>query len=250
MAGAYDIIHSPPPPYASTTAQWGGRPYTAGIPNLAPQPWTGYANVESTIVIDEAALAKQILEGDWSDLKPAAWRVPGPLESGVFDRPEPVVYPMGVGGGTGGEGFISYEDVEPEFLPGHDRRPVPTDWDEFYEDYIDLNPEDDVAHDWGHTARQIATGLFNGGSSNAGPYDVGYDVLRGDFLPTSTGMGGGQAPPAKVTVDTRTGKVTPCRRARRKPLLTCTDLNTLAALKTIVGGGQALNFAVMKAVRR
>ncbi len=40
-----------------------------------------------------------------------------------------------------------------------------------------------------------------------------------------------------------------CRR-RRPRLLTPTDLSDLAALKTITGGGQALNFAVMKAVRR
>ena len=40
------------------------------------------------------------------------------------------------------------------------------------------------------------------------------------------------------------------KRRRRRPLLTPTDLNTLAALKTITGNNDALKFAVMKAVRR
>lgn len=40
------------------------------------------------------------------------------------------------------------------------------------------------------------------------------------------------------------------RRRRRRRLLTPTDLGDLAALKTLVGNGDALKFAVMKAVRR
>lgn len=57
-------------------------------------------------------------------------------------------------------------------------------------------------------------------------------------------------PPAQVIVDTRTGQVKPCRRKRRRRLLTPTDLSDLAALKTITGNNDALKFAVMKAVRR
>lgn len=60
----------------------------------------------------------------------------------------------------------------------------------------------------------------------------------------------GGAPPRQVTVDTFTGKVTPCRRRRRRRLLTPTDLSDLAALATIVGKGDALKLAVTKAVRR
>lgn len=75
--------------------------------------------------------------------------------------------------------------------------------------------------------------IYNPGMSFAGP------------------QGGSVAPgPAKVVVDTRTGAVTKCNRRRRRRLLTSTDINDLAALKAIVGGGQAMNLAVAKAVRR
>jgi len=62
--------------------------------------------------------------------------------------------------------------------------------------------------------------------------------------------GGAGTPPSKVTVDTRTGQVTKCRRRRRRRLLTASDLSDLASLKAIVGGGAAMNAAVVKAVRR
>lgn len=62
---------------------------------------------------------------------------------------------------------------------------------------------------------------------------------------------GGPGPmPAEVTVNTRTGQVKPCRRRRRRRLLTPTDLSDLAALAAVVGKGDALKLAVAKAVRR
>ncbi len=83
------------------------------------------------------------------------------------------------------------------------------------------------------------------------------DIIQGQQV------GGGMAPPAQlsyagvpaalpaqVTVDTRTGQVKPCRRRRRRRLLTPTDLSDLAALSAIVGKGDALKLAVAKAVRR
>lgn len=95
---------------------------------------------------------------------------------------------------------------------------------------------------------------------------TGIDLIQGQ-IPGTPGYGGGggagfgggggnypvdpgpMTPPQKVTVDTRTGKITPCRRRRRRRLLTASDINDLAALKAIVGGGQAMNLAVAKAVR-
>lgn len=63
-------------------------------------------------------------------------------------------------------------------------------------------------------------------------------------------VGGGAAVPSTVTVNTRTGEVTKCKRRRRRRLLTSSDLSDLASLKAIVGGGAAMNAAVVKAVRR
>jgi len=60
----------------------------------------------------------------------------------------------------------------------------------------------------------------------------------------------GPVAPRTLTYDTQTGQLKPCRRRRRRRLLTPTDLSDLAALATIVGKGDALKLAVTKAVRR
>lgn len=83
--------------------------------------------------------------------------------------------------------------------------------------------------------------------------DLGSSWLQtGSVLPGIQQNLSGPAPtvPTTVTVDTRTGKVTPCKRRRRRRLLTSSDLQDLAALATIVGKGDALKMAVAKAVRR
>ncbi len=66
----------------------------------------------------------------------------------------------------------------------------------------------------------------------------------GNVIPT---IAGGMTSSADLV---RQGFCPPPRRRRRRRLLTPTDLADLASLKTITGGGQALNFAVLKAVRR
>lgn len=52
---------------------------------------------------------------------------------------------------------------------------------------------------------------------------------------------------AKICLSTNV--ITPLRRRRRRKLLTSSDLNQLAALKAIIGGGAGLNAAVVKAMR-
>lgn len=64
--------------------------------------------------------------------------------------------------------------------------------------------------------------------------------------PTSTGDQCGNR--RYVTLDRETGKIS-CKRRRRRRLLTNRDLADLASLKTITGGGAALNAAVIRAVR-
>lgn len=92
----------------------------------------------------------------------------------------------------------------------------------------------------------------------SGAIDIAQGQIPGIGGPSQSFAGpplgqvnGAAAPPAKVTVDTRTGKVTHCNRRRRRRLLTPTDLADLAALQTLVGkGSDAMRYAVMKAVRR
>lgn len=121
----------------------------------------------------------------------------------------------------------------------------PTDWD--WETWDRENPgqtglpetdgESTVAVDWGGLANlgiDFLQGQVTGPQSFAGPSTMGTPAPL----------------PAQVTVDTRTGQVKPCRRRRRRRLLTPTDLSDLAALSAIVGKGDALKLAVAKAVRR
>lgn len=101
----------------------------------------------------------------------------------------------------------------------------------------------------GNSFWDIASGVVdliqgqNPGGSMRPALPAGTQVQS--FLPAQTVQ-----QPAKVTVDTRTGQVTSCKRRRRKRLLTPTDLSDLAALAAIVGKGDALKMAVAKAVRR
>lgn len=55
--------------------------------------------------------------------------------------------------------------------------------------------------------------------------------------------------PATVTVDTRTGKVTPCRRRRRKPLLTQADYNMILQIAQLPNN-QNTRIALAKGVAR
>ena len=103
-----------------------------------------------------------------------------------------------------------------------------------------------MAIDWGDIIYGAGTGIL-GGLTGQGPSGFAgpSPVVRPALPPGPAGM------PAQVTVDTRTGQIKPCRRRRRRRLLTPTDLSDLAALQALVGkGSSSLNMAVAKAVRR
>lgn len=100
-----------------------------------------------------------------------------------------------------------------------------------------------MAFDWGSAASGFID-ILQGQQVGGGAQQSFVGPLSSP-LPTAPGV------PAQVTVDTRTGKVTPCRRRRRRRLLTPTDMADLASLQTLVGkGSDAMKFAVTKAVRR
>lgn len=78
--------------------------------------------------------------------------------------------------------------------------------------------------------------------------DVGSEYIRAKYQPAFTIPGtnydiSGDIP--FIDIDQK-----PKRRRRRRRLLTATDLNDLALLKTLTGNNAAFNAAVVKAVRR
>lgn len=107
---------------------------------------------------------------------------------------------------------------------------------------IEQAENEEMATDWG-AILSGAVDIFQGQTVGGG---------GGNFVPSGPGgfANTGGSMPSTVTVNTQTGKVTPCRRRRRRRLLTPTDLSDLAALATIVGKGDALKLATVKAVRR
>ncbi len=141
---------------------------------------------------------------------------------------------------------------KPTYYPGDNPDPMPGDvappiFQEVILDPVDIPEVEDVAIDWGQIAGSIVGGYldpFGAGAATSSFFN------QPAALVAAPGGGNVAAPPARVTVDTRTGAVTVCRRRRRRRLLTSSDLADIAALKAIIGGGAALNSAVVKAVRR
>ncbi len=183
----------------------------------------------------------------------------------VFTRPEParpVVVPRAV---------VIVEDVATEverhpegdfpagsiFAPGQAWGVEPHD--------LDTAPNQEPPMSvWG----DIFTGVVDTlqGQPWGGVQQQQFNAMGPAFVASSTQIPGGAAalPPSAaplmngtandcgnrryVTLDRQTGKIT-CKRRRRRRLLTNRDLADLASLKTITGGGAALNAAVIRAVR-
>ncbi len=121
-----------------------------------------------------------------------------------------------------------------------------------------------MAHDWGHLIRGGISEFFGIGE----PQNTTFNAMGPAFAAspgTTIPSGSAALPPSAaplmvngtgdncgnrryVTLDRTTGKIT-CKRRRRRRLLTNRDLADLASLKTITGGGAALNAAVIRAVR-
>lgn len=165
------------------------------------------------------------------------------------------------------EAVVSEEMV---FEPQNEwyRDTKPTDWERVYDEYVVLNPpeeEIEVAIDWGTliggVANQyVATRYAPPSGLAAQPVDVSgfgntVNVQPPVAAPRSAVMQSGSCstcPPgspryAKICL--ATNEITPLRRRRRRRLLTAGDLSDIASLKAIVGGGAALNAAVVKAMK-
>jgi len=121
-----------------------------------------------------------------------------------------------------------------------------------------------MAHDWGHTARQIAGNLFGGGNGGGSVYEPT------GFVPALTPSGGISGPPETLqtmsstnancgtgcnaprylTYDCRTGQFSPKRRRRRPKLLTNSDQAALGVIVAMFGKGAAAQIALAAAVKR
>ena len=129
-------------------------------------------------------------------------------------------------------------------------------------------PDDaNVAIDWGSvfggvaesyvTARYAPSpvrGLVAGPAVAAQPSQSGF--INQYTAPAGPVMAGGNGcatcptgSPRYSKICNATGEVSPLRRRRRRRLLTAGDLSDIASLKAIVGGGAALNAAVVKAMK-
>ncbi len=130
-----------------------------------------------------------------------------------------------------------------------------TDWEAETRRIYDANPEwgdlpkqpneeEEMAQiDWGDVITGVAGQIFNPQpqtSFTPAPYP---------FMPTGPGGFGGPGVSTPGTYIDKHGNLCK-RRRRRRRLLTPTDLSDLAALATIVGKGDALKLATVKAVRR
>ncbi len=185
------------------------------------------------------------------------------IAAGILANQGPIV--NGVGDDTSSmeqaSGDIAVVPViDPEFettttvyeeAPGgiYDVDRAPTDWDAVYDQYVILNQpevpvpvfqepvpprdapvwqgsipgksqeESDVALDWGE--------IIGGALGTMSTQFIGPQQAPGPMSYVAA------PPPARVTVDTRTGKVTACKRRRRRKLLTESDFNVLLRVATL-----------------
>ena len=130
------------------------------------------------------------------------------------------------------EGSI-YEDWDTE----------PTDWDQVYADFVDLNRGEITTPDPYEPDRQQPISI---GVDMPDIWDIGRglidifddDAIPGTVQPHTFAPGvpasAGGTMPQTVTVNTRTGAVTPgCKRRRRRRLLTESDFNDLMRISTL-----------------
>ncbi len=136
------------------------------------------------------------------------------------------------------------------FAPGQiwGDRP-PENWPDVYERYENAGGTE-VAVDWGQVFGGAAQQVIQGWMGPSSPGGItGTGLVGGGAGGGMTVPGGPGYVPPKVTVDTRTGRVTVCRRRRRRALLTEGDFNDLMRIGTLPNT-QNVRVALAKAVGR
>lgn len=224
------------------------RPYSASSYSVSETPWAAPgANTSSPFFGIPILDALGQIAAAWFDPVPniQAARIPGvpvPLpgsEAGVLVGESaghaPVVQeqsPYLEGGQVINPDYAPAETVfeeEAYFEPWNEwyRGTGDTDWGRVYDQYVVLNQpeEESVLFDW------ITDSVSTIGELGQ---DVGWwggNQVTSPVMPPGSQYG--PPLPTKVTVDTRTGKITKCKRRRRRKLLTESDFNVLLRVATL-----------------
>ncbi len=182
------------------------------------------------------------------DIPPPSQWLPGPLPVLPPIRPGPVERrPSQVSAPTAWPEFEIEEFPEGDYPKGSIFAPGGV-WGQPAEQHdLDATPEDQEMADWGWIGDIVD--VLQGQVPGGGPITTQpYFPPQPSYLAPVTGIPGGYpaTPPSAAPVLDRYGR--PCRRRRRRRLLTNSDLKDLAALKTITGNNDALKMAVTKAV--
>ncbi len=201
--------------------------------------------------------------GEYDPLKPAVWGVPGPLESGVFDKP--VETPVTVNAAPAPVPVFEGE-YGPPWAPGEERTtgPAPATADESRASTGSVLEGDTMAVDWGEFAEAQVQGLIRGFTGVGGPpvysVPVGFAGPSPGAVPApittppgAGGGGGGLCPtdscgPRYLTYDCKTGTFTHRRRRRRGKLLTNEQFNDVLKIGTLPNK-EAVRIALAKAIK-
>ncbi len=251
-------------PIIDTISDWGWSLLPQFPGSIRPSPSSGAPPRPS----EPEVVRQPPVSVVWED--PGGW-----IESETTYVPPVLARPVGTGGAEVRRETVIVDDVATE-VERHEEGDFPAGsifapgqaWEPVYDSYPG---EPEVAIDWGGIidwgldtlAGQQPWQTFGAGAVGA-PSTMSFaapnfPVPTPSGVPgqptTITGYTGGRAVTGDncgnrryVTLDRETGKIS-CKRRRRRRLLTNRDLADLASLKTITGGGAALNAAVIRAVR-
>lgn len=238
--------------------EWGNFAEAAGYTAFVAYPGSEYTIIppQSQVFGDWGSVLAGAL-GSIYDIITGSGRSPTIPSASIPTLPDAPVWIGGIGTPTASyPGDLS---EEPEFIPGsiyEQNRQPETDWEEVYRQYqilnenpttqIDEYEESEVAIDWGGLAN-LGIDFLQGQYAGVPPQQnfVGANPAPG--LPAPSSMP--TATPRTVTIDTVTGKITACKRRRRRRLLTEGDFNDLMRISTLPGN-QNVRIALAKSIGR
>lgn len=198
----------------------------------------------------------------------------GPLAAGIFLPPVDIFSESDVFGPAIAEGSEAeweetvFEEGPPEFPPSAPGFPTPDiDWERVYDEYVVLNPADEVAIDWGDIFGTAIGGIAQGLGASFGPSPQAQQLVAGPaaaagpaattaYIPAGgvVATGGGCCPspgngqPRYMRYCVATGTYSTIKRKRRKDLLTNGDFNNLMRIASLPNK-ETVKIALAAAIR-